>query len=117
MAHRIEVQGLRFYAYHGCMEEEARIGQNYRVDVVLEADLGPSAATDDLALTIDYCDVHRIVAHEMTQRSRLIEHVAGRIVQALRSELPLAQRVEVRVTKFAPPIDGDCEAVTVVLQG
>jgi dihydroneopterin aldolase len=53
----------------------------------------------------------------MTQRSRLIEHVAGRIVQALRSELPLAQRVEVRVTKFAPPIDGDCEAVTVVLQG
>jgi dihydroneopterin aldolase len=117
MSQRIEIQGLRFYAYHGCMEEEARIGQNYQVDVRIETDLGPSAETDDLALTVDYCDVHRIVAQQMQERSRLIEHVAGRIVRALRSELPRIERVEVRVTKFAPPIDGDCEAVAVVLHG
>ena len=33
---QIHVNGLRFWAHHGCMEEEAIIGQEYRVDVTLD---------------------------------------------------------------------------------
>ena len=114
---RIEVNGMRLWAHHGCMEEEAIIGQEYRIDVTLWADLGPSAATDDLDKTVDYVDVYRIVKREMGVRSKLIEQVCDRIVKGLRAELPLAQRIEVKVTKFQPPIGGDCDHISVVMQG
>ena len=78
---RIEVNGMRVWAHHGCMEEEAIIGQEYRIDVTIWADLGPSAATDDLDKTVDYVDVYRIVKREMGVRSKLVEQVCDRIVK------------------------------------
>ena len=115
--HQIHVNGLRFWAHHGCMEEEAIIGQEYRVDVTLWVNLAPSAATDDLTQTVDYVDVHRIVKREMGVRSKLVEQVCQRIVTGLREELPLAEAVEVKVIKFQPPIGGDCDHIAVVMQG
>ena len=114
---RIEVNGLRFYSHHGCMDQETKIGGNYQVDVVITADLKPSASSDDLGDTVDYCAVHKIVAREMAVPSKLIEHVGKRIADGLKSELMLAQEVEVKVTKFSPPIDGDCSSVAVVIKG
>ena len=113
---KIHVNGLRFWAHHGCMEEEAIIGQEYRVDVTLWVNLAPSAATDDLSQTVDYTDVHHIVKREMGVRSKLVEQVCQRIVAGLREELPLAEAVEVKVTKFQPPIGGDCAHNAVVMQ-
>lgn len=118
--HRIDVLGQRFYANHGCLPEEAIIGQEYLVDVRIWVDLTPSAESDDLAQTVDYVDVHRICAREMAIRSKLVEHVGGRILKALRAELPLTEaidHIEVEITKFAPPIGGDCDRIAVVLQG
>ena len=34
----IEVNGIRVFAYHGCLAEEATIGGLYRVDVQVEGD-------------------------------------------------------------------------------
>ncbi len=113
---RIEVNGLRFYSHHGCMEQETKIGGNYQVDVVITADLKPSASSNNLGDTVDYCAVYKIVAREMEIPSKLIEHVGQRIVDGLKSELKLAQGIEVRVTKFSPPIDGDCASVAVVMK-
>jgi dihydroneopterin aldolase len=113
---RIEVNGMRMWAHHGCMDEEAIIGQEYRIDVTIWATLGPSAASDDLNETVDYVDVHRIVKREMDVRSKLVEQVCDRIVKGLRAELSLAERVEVKVTKFQPPIGGDCDHISVVMQ-
>jgi len=114
---RIEVNGLRFYSHHGCMEQETKIGGNYMVDVVLETDLQKSGESDDLNDTIDYCAVHNIVAREMAVSSKLIEHVGRRIVKAMKAELEGAVNVEVKVTKFSPPIEGDCESVAIIIKG
>lgn len=114
---KIEVNGLRFYSHHGCMEQETKIGGNYMVDVVITADLMPSTKSDELSDTVDYCAVHKIVAREMAIPSKLIESVGKRIVDGLKSELSLAIEVEVKVTKFSPPIDGDCASVAVVMKG
>ncbi|HAT48432.1 MAG TPA: dihydroneopterin aldolase [Flavobacteriales bacterium] len=114
---KILVNGLRFWAHHGCMEEEAIVGQEYRVDVALWVNLAPSAETDELSKTVDYEDVYRIVRREMGVRSKLVEQVCQRIVNALRNELPLSESVEVKVTKFQPPINGDCDHIAVVMQG
>ena len=53
----------------------------------------------------------------MDVRSKLVEQVCQRIVNALRNELPLSESVEVKVTKFQPPINGDCDHIAVVMQG
>jgi len=114
---RIEVNGMRFQAHHGCMPEEGVIGGAYRVDVCIDTDLSQPAASDALEDTIDYCDVHRIAAREMAVPSKLIEHVGGRIARSLRDALPTAEHIEVRVTKYAPPIGGDVAEVAIVIAG
>jgi len=116
MKHTIEVNGIRLYAFHGCLPEEGKIGGNYLVDVSMVTDFQLAAQTDDLSLTIDYVQVNRIVAEEMAIRSRLIEHVGYRIVERLRKELKDLHKVRVKITKICPPINGDVENVAIVIE-
>lgn len=112
---KIQIQGIKLYAYHGCMKEESIIGGNYIVDICLEADLSKAERTDKLEQTIDYVTVHEIVKKEMLISSKLIEHVAKRILDKLKETFSQAVTVEVKVTKLNPPIPGDVEKVSVVL--
>ncbi len=114
MKHTIHVNGIKCYAYHGCLEEEALIGGNYVVDVVLRTNFAVAAEKDDLNETIDYCDVARIVQEEMAIRSKLIEHVGKRIHDRMWAELKGLESVKLTVTKISPPIQGDVAAVSVV---
>ncbi|MEK6616471.1 MAG: dihydroneopterin aldolase, partial [Bacteroidota bacterium] len=68
---KILVEGIKLYAYHGCMKEEAVIGGNYIVDVCLEANLDKPSKSDKLDETIDYVTVYEIVKKEMAVRSNL----------------------------------------------
>ena len=112
----ILVEGIKLYAYHGCLEEEARIGADYIIDVILETDLSKSASSDNLSDTIDYVKVYEIVKQEMSVRSKLIEHVGKRILDKLRSEFKILQKAEVKVTKLNPPVNGNVEKVSVILK-
>ncbi|HEX8515194.1 MAG TPA: dihydroneopterin aldolase [Bacteroidia bacterium] len=116
MAHKILVEGISVYAYHGCLEEEAKIGCNYLVDVKMETDFSEAAKTDDLSKTIDYVTVYNIVKAQMAIRAKLIEVVGQRIVDELKSELKGLQKVEVKVTKLNPPMNGNVEKVSIVIE-
>ncbi len=116
MKHTIEVNGIKLYAFHGCLPEEERIGGNYVVDVMLNTDFSEAALHDTLHQTIDYVDVNRIVTEEMALRSKLIEHVGQRIVNRLRSELVGITHLKVKVTKLTPPINGDVNNVAIVIE-
>lgn len=109
----ITVSGIKLYAYHGCMEEEAKIGSDYEVDVVLEADLSEAAASDDLTKTVDYVAVNKVVEEEMAIRSKLLEHVAQRIINKLAANHPEIVSMEVSVAKLNPPINGNVDRVVV----
>jgi len=112
---KILVEGIRIYAYHGCLEEEAKIGADYIVNVVLETDFSNAAQTDDLTKTIDYVTVYNIVKAQMAIRSKLIEHVAQRIIDALKKEFSFLKKTEVKVTKLNPPMHGHVDSVSVVI--
>lgn len=112
---KILVEGIKLYAYHGCMKEEAVIGGNYIVDVCLEADLIKASKSDKLDETIDYVIVYEIVKKEMSVRSKLIEHVAKRILDRLKKKFPKTEYIEVKITKLNPPIEGEVEKVSVVV--
>ena len=101
---RIEVNGIKLYAYHGCLKEEGAIGGHYVVDVTIDTDFSVAAETDDLSKTVDYVDVNRIVKEEMAIRSKLIEHVGRRIIDRIKA-LNKVESVLVKVTKISPPIN------------
>lgn len=111
----VRVDNIRLYAYHGCLQEEAIIGSDYRVDVSVKADLSKAAITDELADTVDYVHLNQIVKEEMAIRSRLLEHVGKRILDRIFQELLPVNEAEVTITKINPPIGGDVEAVSVIL--
>lgn len=111
----MEVNGIRVYAYHGCLTEETRIGGSFRVDVSVEGDLVLAETSDRLEHAVDYSRVTAIVMEQMALRADLIEHVAHRILKALKSEWDPALRWRVRLVKERPPINGDvAEAVYTV---
>ena len=111
---RIDVKGIKLFAYHGCMDEESRIGTDYEVNLSVWADLTKSAQTDKLKDTVDYVALNRIIKEEMAIRAKLLEVVAQRIVDRILNEQQLVQEVEVSVSKLAPPIQGDVERVSVI---
>jgi dihydroneopterin aldolase len=111
----INVTGIKLYAYHGCLEEEAVIGANYIVDVRIETDFSVAQRTDDLSKTVDYVVVYNIVKSEMAVRSKLLEHVTGRIANELLRKLPEIEMAEVTVTKLNPPMNGDVNSVSVTV--
>lgn len=116
MKNIIEVNGIKLHSYHGCLEEEARIGGNYIVDVTINTDFHIAAIEDDLSKTVDYVFVNRIVAEEMAIRSKLIEQVGLRIVQRLQKEIKGISGLKVKVTKLSPPINGDVDNVAIVIE-
>jgi dihydroneopterin aldolase len=113
----IEVNGIKVYAYHGCLSEEGRIGGHYRVDVTVEGDLARAEHSDKLADTIDYGRITAIVVEEMAKRSQLIEHVAARMLDALKAEWPNRFRWRVRLVKEHPPIAGAVDQVVYTMEG
>lgn len=114
--HIIEVNGIKVYAYHGCLAEEERIGGNYIVDLRIKADLTDSFTSDKLQDTIDYVFLNRIVEEEMAVRSKLIEQVAYRILKRIEESDRRIESVSVKVRKLTPPINGDVNEVAVVIE-
>src|SRR5574343_748128 len=112
----IKLQNIRTFSFHGCLEEEARIGSDYRVDLEIKTDLRKSSMSDDLQDTVDYVLLNKIVVEEMAIRSKLLEHVAQRIVTRIFKEIPAVSRIVLAVSKLNPPIGGDVEAVTIELE-
>lgn len=112
---KIKVRNIRVYAHHGCLEEETLIGSEYRVDVSLSTDLTKASVSDDLSQTVDYVHVNHIVKEEMRVPSKLLEHVANRILQRIFSEMPMVKKGSVSVSKINPPIGGDVEMVSIKL--
>ena len=109
----IKLKNIRVFAYHGCLDEEGRIGSDYRVDLKVRGDLSLSAKTDALKDTIDYVHLNRIVKEEMAIRSKLLETVAERILVRVLKEILIVQKVTVDVSKINPPIGGNVQMVTV----
>ncbi|MDD7915366.1 dihydroneopterin aldolase [Polaribacter ponticola] len=111
----IQVNNIKLYAYHGCLDEEAKIGSEYKVDVEVKADLRKSAKSDDLLDTVDYVHLNHIVKEEMGIRSKLLEEVAQRILDRFFKEIRMIRRAKVSVAKINPPIGGNVEEVVIIL--
>lgn len=116
MPDKILIESLKVFGYHGASREEREQGQDFLIDLEIDADLTSAAKSDLLGETLDYDplikEVRRIVSGE---RYTLLEALAQRIADVV-LESPLAYSVVVRVKKPSPPIDADMSSVGVEIR-
>ncbi|MBR5633651.1 MAG: dihydroneopterin aldolase [Prevotella sp.] len=107
------LRNLRFHAYHGVLEQERIVGNDYEVSVRMSYDMRRAIATDDVANALNYAEAYEVIKRVMMQPSRLIERVAWRIAKALLDEFPMARNAEVTLVKLNPPMGADCDGAEV----
>jgi dihydroneopterin aldolase len=116
MTGKIVLTDMRFYAFHGVCSQEKAVGNHFLVSLSLTASLDRAAASDDLDDTINYADVYETVKREMDVPSRLVEHVAARIISSLKNRFPQILETELSLSKLNPPItSGDIRSAGVVI--
>jgi len=111
----IELKNMRFYAYHGVLPHENVVGNRFVVNIRIDADLSAACKSDNVNDTINYAEVFYIVKAEMDIPSKLLEHVAYRILRNVKTAFPQITTIEVRLAKTSPPIVGDVESAEVVV--
>lgn len=113
----IELKGMRFHSYHGCLDFERVEGGEYIVDFSAEqdstlvfegarVDMLKASVTDSLEDTLNYAEIYAIISDIMKRPCNLIEKVAGDIMTAVLDRYPELGNVIVSVTKVNPPIEG-----------
>jgi dihydroneopterin aldolase len=107
------LNGLCFHAYHGVMEQEQTVGNDFTVDLKLGYDVEKAMKSDDVEHTLNYATAYDLVRQEMIIPSQLLEHVAYRIAKRLKKAFPNLESIEIRLTKLNPPMGADCDGATV----
>ena len=104
---RIELSELVFFGTHGANPEENALGQRFGVDLAVWLDLSQAARSDELADTVSYSALYRLVRAEVEgEPSKLLEHLAGRILRSVLAHDPRIRKVRVTVSKLNPPLKG-----------
>ena len=115
---QILLKDLKIFAYHGVLPQERVVGAYYILNITLDTDFSQAMDTDELDATVSYADVFEVVKAEMAVPSRLLEHVAGRITNALFTRFPAVTAIHLEIIKENPPMGADCRGagVSVTLQ-
>ncbi|MEI7982596.1 MAG: dihydroneopterin aldolase [Bacteroidota bacterium] len=107
----IQLEGMEFFAFHGCFNEEQIIGSKFLIDLEVEAETHLAEASDRLLDTVDYVIIYQKVKQEMAINSFLIEHVARRIIDSIRLGIPSISCIRLKIAKINPPIGGKIHQV------
>lgn len=113
---RLRIDRMTFYANIGTTQAERELGHVVHVDLVLHGDFRRAGETDDLKAAIDYAAVVRAVG-EVAQDGEyhLVEALAERVAERVLADFA-ADRVEVRVEKPFPAVDGRVESIAVEIE-
>jgi dihydroneopterin aldolase len=105
MTDAVFVSGLALHAYHGVMQHEAKVGQTFRLDLVLDIDLTEASRSDKLAHTVGYDQVVEVASVAFcARRYRLVEAAAGAVAEAVLDRFRQVTGVRVTVHKPHAPI-------------
>lgn len=111
----IQLEGMEFYSFHGHFREEQIVGNRFMVDLTIETDMEIPAGSDNLRDAVNYQRVYEVVKIQMEQKSHLLEHIAGRILDAVYSEIGGIMKATVKVSKMNPSMGGKTCSVSVVM--
>lgn len=111
----ISIEGMEFFAYHGCFKEEQVIGTKFSIDLFMEVDTKKAEQTDQLEDTVNYQAVYLVVKKEMENKSNLLEHVGRRVLESIRLAFPQIESAKLKIRKLNPPLGGKMDFVSLEL--
>ena len=116
MSDAIFVNGLVLHAYHGVMPHEAKVGQPFVLDLVLDIDLGEASRTDKLKHTVSYDLLVKTVSKAFcTRRYRLVEAAAGAVADAVLDRYQPIRSIRITIRKPHAPIAATFDDVGVIV--
>lgn len=114
---KIHIRGLKIFAYHGVNPEEKQNGQNFVLDVTLQADLRQAMATDALEHTVNYAAVRKCITAAFTAQSYdLIERAAAVVAEAVLQQFAAVQKIRVLLKKPEAPMNAVFDYVAVEIE-
>lgn len=114
----IKLSNMVFFGIHGVNSEETTLGQRFVVELSVWLDLSEAANTDRVESTVSYAGLYKLVRAEVEGLpSKLLEHLAGRILDAVLNHDARIVRARVEVGKPSPPLKGSTTVeVAVVME-
>ncbi|MGE7369374.1 dihydroneopterin aldolase [Neorhizobium sp. NPDC001467] len=110
----IYLKNCSFFARHGVLSEEERLGQRFFVDAELEVEGGKALDSDAIEDTVHYGIAFEVIEEVVTgQRRYLIEALAQDVAAALCQRFPQIRRAVIAVRKPSVPIPGILDYVEV----
>ena len=111
----ISIEGMEFFAYHGCFKEEQVTGTKFRIDLFLNVDTSAAEKSDQLQDTVNYQSVFQLVKKEMETTSKLLEHVGRSILLSINEQFPTVEHARIKIRKLNPPLGGKMDFVSLEL--
>lgn len=111
----VSLDDMRFHAHHGVLPQERVTGGDFTVSVEVKYDVSRAISSDNVADTVNYAVIFKIVNREMQQPSCLLEHLAGRIGKCIFREIDGIREMRIKVSKANPPMGGQCYGASVSL--
>ena len=109
----ISLEGMEFYSFHGCSEDEKKTGTWFTIDLFVDCDTSEAEDSDNISKALNYQDLYNVVKDEMKKTSNLLENVASRIKKSVLSISPKGSKVTVKILKMNPPLGGKLRAASV----
>lgn len=113
--YKINIKGLRLYAYHGVHPEENKLGQEFEIDLVLTV-VRPASRHDRLDQVLSYWDAMSTIKAVFTGKTfKLLENAAQTILESLACYSQI-RHAEVNLKKLTPPIPVTVDYVGVIME-
>lgn len=109
----IGLEDVRFHAPHGFYEEEHLLGNEFSIDVEVEANIAGAATQDDLGGTVNYSTIYYLLQAEMKKPTQLLEALAYRMASRIQKQFDQVSSVRLRLRKLNPPLGGQVGAAVV----
>lgn len=109
----IRLKNLKFFAHHGVLPEETRLGQRFEIDLEYQLQSLPSSMDDQIGNTVSYAEVYDTIERiATTQTFKLLESLADALLEAIKSQFRVSSII-VRIRKPSVPISGILDTVEV----
>jgi len=101
----IRLEDIHFYSRIGLLDQERKVGNDFRVDVSVETD-ATNFEYENLNTSISYADIFDIISNQMEEERLLLESTAKSIAEVIKRRWACILDVNVKITKMSPPING-----------
>ncbi|MDB4901764.1 MAG: folB [Mucilaginibacter sp.] len=111
----ISIRGAEFFAYHGFYPEEQKLGNKFLVDVEVSFLPLTNLKDDKISNTIDYEQLYDVIDEQMKHTRKLIETVAQAIVDQIKDNYPVVEKIQISIKKLNPPLKGKVDYSCIVI--